>query len=93
MTDTKLFLVFETTSYDGDVIDEDVTKAFHAMEAAEAYVSELEAADRVERVAHAKRVLANTEDSFYSSFYKGMNEEEISEEGLRVWEIKEIALG
>ncbi len=52
MTNTneiKLFLVYETTSYDGDFIDEDVTKAFHTMEAAEAYVAELEAADKAKR--------------------------------------------
>ena len=87
----KLFLVYETTSYDGDFIDEDVTKAFHTMEAAEAYVAELEAADRVERVAHAKRVLADTVNM--RGMYKGMTEEEVVEMGLTNWEIKEIALG
>ena len=94
MTNTneiKLFLVFETTFYDGDFIDEDVTKAFHTMEAAEAYVAELEAADRVERVAHAKRVLADTVNM--RGMYKGMTEEEVVEMGLTNWEIKEIALG
>ena len=89
----KLFLVYETTSYDGDFIDEDVTKAFHTMEAANAYVAELEAADKVERIAHAKRVLADMEDKFNRSFYKGMTEEEIIELGTKEWEIKEIALG
>ncbi len=94
MTNTnKLFLVYETTSYDGDFIDEDVTKAFHTMEAAEAYVAELESADREERVAHAKEVLANMDDKFNKSFYKGMTEEEIVEMGLTNWEVKEIALG
>jgi len=94
MTNTneiKLFLVFETTTYEGDFIDEDVTKAFHTMEAAEAYVAELEAADRVERIAHAKRVLADTVNM--RGMYKGMTEEEIAEMGLTNWEIKEIALG
>ena len=96
MTNTneiKLFLVFETTTYDGDFIDEDVTKAFHTMGAAEAYVSELEAADKAKRIAHAKEVLDNMEDPFHNSFYKGMTEEEIVEEGMTEWEIKEIALG
>ncbi len=96
MTNTneiKLFLVFETTSYDGDFIDENVTKAFHTMEAAKAYVTELEAADKVERIAHAKRVLADMEDKFNRSFYKGMTEEEVIEVGTKEWEIKEIALG
>ena len=94
MTNTnKIFLVFETTSYDGDHIDEDVTKAFHTMEAAYSYVIELEAADKVERIAHAKRVLADMEDKFNRSFYKGMTEEEIIEVGIKEWEIKEIALG
>ena len=87
----KLFLVFETTAYEGDHIDENVTKAFHTMEAAEAYVAELEAADRVERIAHAKRVLADTVN--IRGMYKGMTEEEIVEMGLTNWEIKEIALG
>ena len=89
----KLFLVYETTSYDGDFIDEDVTKAFHTMEAANAYVAELEAADKVERIAHAKRVSADMEDKFNRSFYKGMTEEEIIELGTKEWVIKEIALG
>ncbi len=94
MTNTneiKLFLVYETTSYDGDFINEDVTKAFHTMEAAEAYVAELEAADRVERIAHAKRVLASPTTDH--SMYEGMTKEEIAEMGLTNWEIKEIALG
>ena len=94
MTNTneiKLFLVYETTSYDGDFIDEDVTKAFHTMEAAEAYVAELEAADRVERVAHAKRVLASPTTNH--SMYKGMTEEEIVKMAPTLWEIKEISLG
>ena len=56
MTNTnKLFLVFETSTYEGDFIDEDVTKAFHTMEAAEAYVAELEAADKAKRVARARK--------------------------------------
>ena len=94
MTNTnKIFLVFETDTYEGDFIDEDVTKAFHTREAAEAYVAELEAADKAKRVAHAKRVLANMDDKFNKSFYKGKTEEEIVEEVLSVWEIKEIALG
>lgn len=94
MTNTnKIFLVFETTTYEGDHIDEDVTKAFHTMETAEAYVAELEAADRVERTARAKRVLANMDDKFNKSFYRGMTEEEIVEMGITEWEIKEIALG
>jgi len=87
----KLFLVFETTAYEGDHIDENVTKAFHTMEAAEAYVAELEAADRVERIAYAKRVLADTVNM--RGMYKGMTEEEIVEMAPTVWEIKEIALG
>ena len=94
MTNTnKIFLVHETTDYEGDFIDEDVTKAFHTMEAAEADVAELEAADKAKRVAHAKRVLANMDDRFNKSFYKGMTEEEIVEMAPTVWEIKEIALG
>ncbi len=96
MTNTneiKLFLVYETTSFDGDFINEDVTKAFYTMEAAEAYLAELKAADRVERVAHAKKVLADMDGRFNKSFYKGMTEEEIVEISPTVWEIKEIALG
>ena len=89
---TSIFLVFEITTYDGDHIDED-TKAFHTMEAAEAYRAELEAADKVVRIAHAKRVLANMEDPFNKSFYKGMTEKEIVEMAVNEWEIKEIALG
>lgn len=91
--ETKLFLVYETTAYEGDFIDADVTKAFHTIEAAEAYVAELEAADKAKRVAHAKRVLANMDGRFNKSFYKGMTEEEIVEMAPTVWEIKEIALG
>ncbi len=95
MTNTneiKLFLAFETTTYEGDHIDEDVTKAFYTMEAAEAYVAELEAANKAKQVAHAKEVLANMDDRFNKSFYKGMTEEEIVEMAPTLWEIKEIAL-
>ena len=88
-----IFLVYETVAYEGDHINEDVTKAFHTREAAEAYRAELEAADKVERIAHAKGVLADMEDRFNKSFYKGMTEEEIVEMGLTEWEIKEISLG
>ncbi len=91
---TTIFLVYETVPYDGDFIDEDVTKAFHTVEDAKEYIKELEAADRVERVAYAKRVISERDsDAFLSSFHKGKTEEEIVEEGLRLWEIKEIALG
>ena len=89
---TTIFLAFETTTYEGDFIDEDVTKAFHTREAAEAYVSELEAADKAKRVAHAKAVLADMEDKFNKSFYKGMTEEEIVEMAPSIWIIKEISL-
>jgi hypothetical protein len=41
--ETKLFLVFETLLLEGHNIDENVTKAFHARDAAESYVAELEA--------------------------------------------------
>ena len=94
MTNTnKIFLVFETSTYEGDHIDENVTKAFRTMEAAEAYIAELEAADKAKRVAHAKEVLANMDGRFNKSFYKGMTEEEIVEMAPTLWEIKEIALG
>ena len=89
---TTIFLVFETIPYEGDSIDGD-TKAFHTREAAEAYVTELESADKAKRVAEAKEVLANMEDKFNKSFYKGMTEEEIVEIAPTIWEIKEIALG
>jgi hypothetical protein len=88
---TTIFLVFETTNYEGDSIDED-TKAFHTREAAEAYVTELESADKAKRVTEAKEVLANMEDKFNKSFYKGMTEDEIVEMAPIIWEIKEISL-
>ncbi len=96
MTNTneiKIFLVYEINTDEGVYINENETKAFHTMEAAEAYVAELEAADKAKRVAHAKEVLANMDDKFNKSFYKGMTEEEIVEMDPTVWEIKEIALG
>ena len=94
MSTNKVFLVFETVAYEGDHIDKDVTKAFHTVEDAKAYVAELEAADRVERAAYAKRVILQREgDDFLSSFYGSKTEEEIAEVGMRVWQIQEIALG
>ena len=63
------------------------------MEGAEAYRAELEAADKVVQIAHAKNVLDNMDISINRSLYKGMTEEEIVNYEMHEWEIEEIPLG
>lgn len=63
------------------------------MEGAEDYRAELEAADKVVQIAHAKNVLDNMDISINRSLYKGMTEEEIVNYGMHEWEIEEIPLG
>lgn len=89
---TSIFLVYATNSYEDGNIDGD-TKAFHSMEGAEDYRAELEAADKVVQIAHAKNVLDNMDISINRSLYKGMTEEEIVNYAMHEWEIEEIPLG
>jgi len=94
---TSIFLVYATNSYEDGNIDGD-TKAFHSMEGAEAYRAELEAADKVVQIAHAKNVLDNMDisinrASYHHSLYKGMTEDEIVNYSMHEWEIEEIPLG